>query len=367
MKRWKKMILSCFVIGIVWSFGSTCMADQKKMFSRAECMDELQEEIEEELKQGHSSFTIYIYKEIETAQLQEINSRLDGFYGYVESYNQWRFPFVPYYKTEFTLNISDNYYVLSHLKEGYSLKKDQKKARQLAKKIKEIQDHILTEGMSEYEKVLTVHDYLADHSAYEEKADQKSESDEYTAYGVLVNQKGVCSGYTQAFQLLMELNEIPSRIVLGKADNVRHSWNMVCLDQEWYHVDTTWDDPVPDEENRRIYAYFNVTDDFMEQSHTWEHNRYPSATGTKYNYYVQNNSVIESPEAFIQYVREKIENQETMITCKVEQYREQDYGSSLFQKVMTGTGVSSLDLQMFGEGEEQVFLLIPDYGGITRE
>lgn len=362
MRRWKKLMLSCFVVGIVWSLSTTCMADESISGNRVDRMTVLEDRIEEELEKGSASFTIYIDKKIETEQLQEINSRLDGFYGYVDRYSQWRFPFVSYYKTIFYLNNSDNYYVLAHLTGNYSFTEEQKKGKELADKVEEIQDDLFTASMSDYEKVVAVHDYLVDHSAYEEKKVSTGSTDEYNAYGVLVNHRGVCSSYTQAFHLFMKLNEIESRIVLGEADGVSHSWNLVCLDGEWYHVDTTWDDPVPDAKDRRIYAYLNVTDEFMEASHEWNREDYPKATSTKYNYYVQNDSVVENQEEFTDYVRQRLREEDEMITCLVKDYREKDYGSSLFQNMMSDTKAVSLNLQMYGEGKDKAFLLIPDYG-----
>lgn len=328
MRRWKKTIISCFVIGIVWSLGTTCMAKDKVREDRVDQIQVLEDKIEEELSEGESSFTIYINKEISAEQLQEINNNLDGFYGYVERYSQWHLPFVNYYKTVFYLNNSDNFYVLAHLMGDYSFTKEQNKAKKLARVVEEIQDSIITEGMSDYEKAEAVHNYLIDTSSYKEQQDSKGNSDDYSAYGVLVNHEGVCNGYTQAFQLFMKLNQIESQIVLGNAGGVNHSWNLICLDEEWYHVDTTWDDPVPDEKNRRIYAYFNVTDEFIEESHEWKRENYPKAVGTKYNYYVQNNSVMENQDEFMKYAKQKLNEQASVIHCLVKNYKEADYGSS---------------------------------------
>ena len=41
------------------------------------------------------------------------------------------------------------------------------------------------------------------------------------------------------------------------------------LDAEWYMVDVTWDDPVPDTPGQVLYGYFNITDEKMKQDHTY--------------------------------------------------------------------------------------------------
>ena len=368
MRRWKKIMISCFVIGIVWSLGTTCMAREKQSEDRIDQIEYLEDRIEEELAKGSSSFTIYVNKEIEEEELQEVNQNLDGFYGYVDRYSQWSFPFITYYKTVFYLNNSDNYYVLAALTGDYSFTEDQRKAKQLAAQVEEIQNAIMEEGMTEDKKVKAVHDYLIDHTSYMEQEEESGEgSDEYTAYGVLMNHEGVCSGYTQAFQLFMKLNGIENKIVLGEADGVSHSWNLIFLDGDWYHVDTTWDDPVPDEENRHVYAYYNVTDEDMEASHSWKKEDYPKAEGTKYNYYVQNGYVIENQEEFIKFAREKIEKEEPVIHCLIENYKEEDYNRELFQQIMNGTKARSLNFQAYGEGSKKAFRLVPEYERRSNE
>ena len=107
----------------------------------------------------------------------------------------------------------------------------------------------------------------------------------YGAEGVFVNRTAVCAGYTDAFQLCMDILGIPCIEVSGIADNGReiggHAWNAVQLEDEWYMVDVTWDDP--DWGERVYYNYFNVTDEYL-RNHHHEYTCEISAKGTKYNY-----------------------------------------------------------------------------------
>ncbi|MBR2836571.1 MAG: hypothetical protein IKE43_12790 [Coriobacteriales bacterium] len=67
----------------------------------------------------------------------------------------------------------------------------------------------------------------------------------FNVYGVLVEHTGVCDGYSRAYQLLLKRVGIDACMVASETMN--HSWNMVCIDGRWYHVDVTWDDPTPDQ------------------------------------------------------------------------------------------------------------------------
>lgn len=60
----------------------------------------------------------------------------------------------------------------------------------------------------------------------------------------------VCEAYARAFKVLCDKSAIPCVLVDGRAKNSTssegeaHMWNYVQLDNEWYAVDVTWNDPV---------------------------------------------------------------------------------------------------------------------------
>lgn len=141
--------------------------------------------------------------------------------------------------------------------------------------------------MNDFEKAYKIHDYLILNTAYDEKNYDRNTipSVDYTAEGILVNHTGVCEGYAKAYQALMVMLGIPTITVTG--DN--HMWNMVKLGGNWYHVDVTWDDPVPDEEGRTDYEYFLVSDEVIR--HVNSHGSWtsedvstpPKATDTQFD------------------------------------------------------------------------------------
>ncbi len=118
----------------------------------------------------------------------------------------------------------------------------------------------LVPGMSDLQKALTLHDYLALHIAYDDDAalTGTGEEDAYSAYGALVNGKAVCQGYAGAYQLLLGRCGIDAVTVASTAMN--HGWNLVKLDGSWYHADVTWDDPLPDTLGRAGHSFFLLSD-----------------------------------------------------------------------------------------------------------
>ena len=51
-----------------------------------------------------------------------------------------------------------------------------------------------------------------------------------------------------------------------------HIWNALYLDDNWYHLDLTWDDPITND-NREIliYDFFLINDENLYQKKTSQH------------------------------------------------------------------------------------------------
>lgn len=117
----------------------------------------------------------------------------------------------------------------------------------------------ISPGMSDFEKLLTVHDYFALNYEYDNSVSSSSETPEaFRADGVLVDKTGVCQSYSLAFKYLMNLLDIDCSYATSDAMN--HIWNVVNLDGQWYHVDATWDDPLPDRFAFAAHTYFLLSD-----------------------------------------------------------------------------------------------------------
>ncbi len=118
----------------------------------------------------------------------------------------------------------------------------------------------LLPGMSDLQKALVLHDWLALHIVYDYdnyKADTVPE-DSYNAYGALVKGIAVCEGYAKAYQVLLGRCGIDA--VMVSSLDMDHGWNLVKLGECWYHVDVTWDDPNPDTLGSVTHAFFLLSD-----------------------------------------------------------------------------------------------------------
>lgn len=117
----------------------------------------------------------------------------------------------------------------------------------------------------------------------------ESAPDDWSAYGVIINKKGVCESYAEAFQLLCLKVGINCTGVVGTASGGGHKWNAVKLDSEWYMCDITFDDPI-NGNGGAYHNYFNITTNDITgnrlEKHIIDESLYkiPVCNGTKYNY-----------------------------------------------------------------------------------
>lgn len=143
----------------------------------------------------------------------------------------------------------------------------------------------ISEDMSEYEKEQVIHDYMVKNYKYDTGVNANDyEHPSQSVKGLLYDKLGICQGYAETFDLFMKKIGINSQMVWGEALEEKHVWNMVELDGQWYMVDVTWDDPVPDREGVVSHEYFNVTEKKLGLTHKWNKEQYPKALGTQYKY-----------------------------------------------------------------------------------
>lgn len=161
-----------------------------------------------------------------------------------------------------------------------------------------INSEIIKPDMTAFDKELAIHDYIVLHNEYDyvNYLADTIPDDSYSSYGIFFNGTAVCQGYAYATHILLELAGIDSQIVTGEANGGGHAWNKVNIDGEYYNLDVTWDDPVPNVDGRTTYTYFNVTDEQLALNHTWEMKEFPSATATAANYYESKGLVVRSVE-----------------------------------------------------------------------
>lgn len=122
---------------------------------------------------------------------------------------------------------------------------------------------------SDLEKALTIHDKIICDCEY-----TSGEGIVYTAYGALVNGEAVCEGYARAYSYLLYKAGISNKCIDNGSEY--HCWNLVHLGKNWYHVDLTDDDPMPDTCGYVSHEYFLISDTKLNSYKSDKHKGFKS-------------------------------------------------------------------------------------------
>lgn len=164
-----------------------------------------------------------------------------------------------------------------------STKEQEQYAQREAKKIAK---NIMKKHKGQFNRVKAVNDYLVQNTSYGGSTNAK-----YTTYGLLKNKIAVCQGYSiTGYRILKEM-KIPVRYVKGTSKNQYHAWLKVSVSGEWYNLDITWNDPMPNNNYKKVYKYFLLSDAQLRTTHKWNNASYPKATDKKYNFLNSTSSV----------------------------------------------------------------------------
>lgn len=285
--------------------------------------------IARQIDSGADSGTYYVSDDITEDDIMNINDYLCSINGVVDKYSVLQSSREGR-RIKFFYAISDNYYVYEKYVNGIGIPDGRDSADELYAEVADIIDSIISDEMSDYDKELAIHDYIVKNCVYG-YADDRDLS--YRAYGALILKKAVCNGYAEAMALLLGCVGIDNEIMTGYADDELHAWNRVLIEDEWYQVDVTWDDPVPDRGTYAGHRYFNVTDDIMDDAHIWDFEEYPACDSMTYNYFEQN-GLICTYEEFKQTV---IDYASRDITATIEvvltDYTEEGYSYDFMQDI----------------------------------
>ncbi len=108
------------------------------------------------------------------------------------------------------------------------------------------------ENWSDFEIALYLHDYLCLHFSYD------TTYQFYDMYSFLTKGRGVCQAYTLTYIALLERYGIASDVAVST--DMNHIWNVITLGGQYYHVDVTWDDPIPDQAGQALHENFLRSD-----------------------------------------------------------------------------------------------------------
>lgn len=88
----------------------------------------------------------------------------------------------------------------------------------------------------------------------------RASSEDDTPYGVFFNQKGTAFGLSATFYQLCRAANLPCYLIVGTYRGEPHSWNMIYVDNHWYHIDLAQECLSP-----AYYDHFMVSSENMSE------------------------------------------------------------------------------------------------------
>ncbi len=183
-------------------------------------------------------------------------------------------------------NVSYNVFInngstTNYLDEGYN---SESQISQAIAQLESVKQQIVAQAQAQgstYSQIKYVHDYIVDNTNYDSTI---SNTDIYNIYGTLIRKSSVCEGYAKSFKYIMDALNIPCVMVIGEATNSSgesesHAWNYVQINNIWYAIDCTWDDPVVIGGGRASSS--SKTRYFLKGSNTFNEDHFPSGQFTQ--------------------------------------------------------------------------------------
>ena len=199
------------------------------------------------LNSGTDKFTFYCDKSYKTC-LYDIKNiandkiTLSNINNYVNPFNSFEKIYITYTdKGKITIEVTKNY--------------TESEIDELNKKIDEIITNNIKEDMDDKTKIRTIHDYIINNSNYATGEDKENTYNK--AVGNLLKGYGLCSGYADSMALFLDRFNIDNYKIASE----NHVWNLVKLNDTWYHLDLTWDDPISNDGKDHLeILFFMITD-----------------------------------------------------------------------------------------------------------
>ena len=117
--------------------------------------------------------------------------------------------------------------------------------------------------MNDIEKEAVIVKYISDSIDYDYEEPEKffERNDFYSSF---ITGKGVCDNYANMFNILANLSNMESYTARSVSKNLfsqNHAWNVVKIDNKFYHLDITWYDQT------KSNQYINVSTKSIDTSH----------------------------------------------------------------------------------------------------
>lgn len=195
-----------------------------------------------------------------------------------------------------------------------------------------------------------LHDILIRNIKYE----KQNNYEVHTIIGPLLKRKCVCDGFSKLYKLILDELGIENYLIYGKgfvhtlSDSEEHAWNLVKIDNDFYHVDVTYDATLSMLDYIR-YDYFLIDDTLISMDHYWNRSIIPNANNNKFFIYNQDKYVVSSRAELGQKIYERIRENCYDFVLKLPQ----NLDTNLIQKIVLECTLEAINVKRM-DGEVSV-------------
>lgn len=162
--------------------------------------------------------------------------------------------------------------------EGFSYHTNKDQEDFVDNQVKNIINEIIDGNMNDFQKIKAINDWIVNNTVY----GTNTIASPHAAYTLFQEGQGVCQAYALSSFKFLEKLGIEVQYVTGYAGE-SHAWNLVKLNGNWYHLDTTWNDPISSGKDILSYKYFLISDESIAEDHIIDDRiPYPKATDKYY-------------------------------------------------------------------------------------
>lgn len=121
-------------------------------------------------------------------------------------------------------------------------------------------------NLSVYDKYRYLATYISLRTTYD--YDLENGNQISNIYGAIDSKTSICEGYAKAFKYLCKRANLWCKLVSGSVGDTSHMWNLVKVNDKYYHVDITFadsSDQAPNTDN--WYKYFMIEEEKILETH----------------------------------------------------------------------------------------------------
>jgi len=157
---------------------------------------------------------------------------------------------------------------------------DAKKEKKVDHYVEAFANQYITKNMTDFDRAKVINDYVVQLATYTEQGSTEGQS----VFELINEETAVCQAYALLTYRLLVAADLDAKYVYGYSEDQLHAWNLVQVNDNWYHLDTTWNDVAPTEPFTISYEYFLVNDEKLSQDHLWANENYFAATSNAYDF-----------------------------------------------------------------------------------